>query len=142
MTEPAMADVAWHALSVDEVVGRVGVDPATGLDAGEVERRLTEFGRNEVAGEPPPTLWAVAKGQLLNPMNIMLLVVSVASLAIGQVATGVIVLALVSFNVIMGTNQERKALASVEALQQLQVSHARVRRDGKVQEIHASGVVP
>ena len=99
-------------------------------------------GANEIATEPPPTLWAVAKGQLANPMNIMLLIVSIASFAIGQVATGVIVLALVSFNVIMGTNQERKAMASVEALAQLQVPKARVRRSGSVEEVDSTGLVP
>ena len=75
MVEPPTADVDWHSLPVDEVLERVGVDPASGLDAGEVQRRLAQYGRNEVAGEPPPTLWAVAKGQLSNPMNIMLLIV-------------------------------------------------------------------
>jgi Ca2+-transporting ATPase len=105
MTEPAAAEANWHALSVVDVVARVGADAERGLEPGEVERRLATFGRNEIATEPPPTLWQVAKGQLANPMNIMLLIVSIASFAIGQVATGVIVLALVSFNVIMGTNQ-------------------------------------
>ena len=119
-----------------------GSTPSSGLDADEVQRRLAEFGRNEIATEPPPTLWAVAKGQLANPMNIMLLIVSIASFAIGQVATGVIVLALVSFNVIMGTNQERKAMASVEALAQLQVPMARVRRSGSVEEVDSTGLVP
>src|SRR6188474_2012320 len=75
-------------------------------------------------------------------MNIMLLIVSIASFAITQVATGAIVLALVSFNVIMGTNQERKALASVEALAQLQVPVARVRRSGSVEEVDSTGLVP
>ena len=53
-----------------------------------------------------------------------------------------IVTALVAFNVLMGTSQEMKARASVDALAHLQVAHARVRRDGKVQEIAASEVVP
>ena len=75
-------------------------------------------------------------------MNLMLIAVAVVSYSIDQILTGAIVTALVAFNVIMGTNQETKARASVEALEQLQVSHARVRRDGKVQEIHASQVVP
>src|SRR6188472_295787 len=142
MIKPDTADANWFALSVDDVVARVGVDAENGLDAGEVQRRLAEFGRNEIATEPPPTLWAVAKGQLTNPMNIMLLIVSIASFAIGQVATGAIVLALVSFNVIMGTNQERKAMASVEALAQLQVPKARVRRSGSTAEVDSTGLVP
>jgi Ca2+-transporting ATPase len=72
----------------------------------------------------------------------MLLIVSIAAFAIGQVPTGVIVLGLVSFNVIMGTNQERKAMASVEALAQLQVPKARVRRSGSVEEVDSTGLVP
>lgn len=75
-------------------------------------------------------------------MNIMLLIVSVASLAIWQVPTGVIVASLVSFNVIMGTSQERKAMASVEALAQLQVPMARVRRAGSVEQVDSSRLVP
>lgn len=142
MTERATAEANWYALSADDVVARVGVDAERGLDPDEVQRRLSEFGRNEIATEPPPTLWQVAKGQLANPMNIMLLIVSIAAFAIGQVPTGVIVLALVSFNVIMGTNQERKAMASVEALAQLQVPKARVRRSGSVEEVDSTGLVP
>ena len=38
--------------------------------------RLATYGRNEVATEPPPTTWQMAKGQIANPMNIMLLIVS------------------------------------------------------------------
>ena len=51
-------------------------------------------------------------------------------------------LALVTFNVVMGSTQELKARASVEALAQLQVPHARVRRDGAVEEIESTKLVP
>jgi Ca2+-transporting ATPase len=140
--EPTETKVDWYAVPAGEVVAGLEVDAEQGLDADELRRRLAQYGPNEIATEPPPTLWEVAKGQLANPMNIMLLIVSIASLAIGQVATGVIVLALVSFNVIMGTNQERKALASVEALAQLQVPKARVRRSGTIEEVDSTGLVP
>jgi P-type Ca2+ transporter type 2C len=136
------AEPTWYTLSADDAVARLRVDAEQGLGPDEVERRLAQYGRNEIAAEPPPTLWEVAKGQLANPMNIMLLIVSIASLAIGQVPTGVIVAALVSFNVIMGTSQERKASASVEALAGLQVPRARVRRSGRVEEVESSGLVP
>src|SRR4029450_8857886 len=144
MIERATAEANWYALSADDVVARVGVDAERGLDPDEVERRLCGVGgeQHATATRPPPTLWEVAKGQLANPMNIMLLIVSIASLAIGQLATGVIVLVLVSFNVIMGANQERKAMASGEALSQLQVPKARVRRSGSVEEIDSTGLVP
>jgi len=137
--EPAPA---WHTLTPAEVAGRLQVEPGQGLDAGEVASRLERYGPNELPTEPPPSLWVVARGQLSNPMNIMLLIVGVASFAIGQVATGLVVTSLVTFNVIMGSNQELKARASVEALAQLQVPHARVRRSAHVEVVESGNLVP
>ena len=116
--------VAWHAVTADEAAQMLSVDVDQGLDAGEVERRLTQYGPNQLPVQPPPSVWTVARGQLANPMNIMLLIVAIASIAIGQVATGLFVALLVTFNVVMGSRQELKAQASVDALSQLQVPHA------------------
>jgi P-type Ca2+ transporter type 2C len=135
-------DVAWYALSAHDAAERMGVDPERGLDVGEVDRRLAQYGPNELPTEPPPSIWVVARAQLANPMNIMLLIVCVASFAIAQVATGVVVLGLVTFNVVMGTAQEMKARASVEALAKLQVPHARVRRSGQIDQVESTRLVP
>ena len=132
----------WYSVPPDDVAIQLGVDPAQGLDGAESARRLAEYGPNELPTEPPPSVWVVARGQLANPMNIMLLIVCAASFAIGQVATGVVVFGLVAFNVIMGTNQELKARASVAALAKLQVPHARVRRSGLVEEVESTQLVP
>jgi Ca2+-transporting ATPase len=141
-SEAPQENIRWYSLSGDETVARLGVDAGSGLGAADVTSRLAKYGKNEVATEPPPTTWQMARAQIANPMNIMLLIVSIASFTIGQIATGTIVMALVLFNVIMGTNQERKAMASVDALAQLQVPTARVRRDGTVEEVDSVGLVP
>jgi P-type Ca2+ transporter type 2C len=141
-TKHPIEDVRWYALPAEDVTERIGVDPDKGLDVGEAGRRLAEYGPNELPTEPPPSVWTVARGQLSNPMNIMLLIVCVASFAIAQVATGVVILGLVTFNVVMGSSQELKARASVEALAQLQVPRARVRRSGQVAEVESTGLVP
>src|ERR1700749_3537103 len=120
----------------------MGVDADAGLTVSEVDRRLADYGPNELPTEPPPSVWAVAREQLVNPMNIMLLFVVGASFAIVQIATALVVLGLVLFNVVMGTNQELKARASVEALAKLQVPHARVRRSGQVEQIQSTKLVP
>jgi Ca2+-transporting ATPase len=132
----------WYALEPAAALEQLSVHPDRGLDADEAERRLGTYGPNQLTTEPPPSIWSVALGQLSNPMNIMLIIVAVASLAIGQVATGIFVALLVTFNVVMGSRQELKARASVEALAQLQVPHARVRRRGRVEEIEAIDLVP
>src|SRR6516162_8601243 len=134
--------LAWYALSAQDVTAQLRVDEDAGLTVAEVDRRLAEYGPNELPTEPPPSVWVVAREQLLNPMNIMLLFVVGASFAIVQIATALVVLGLVLFNVVMGTNQELKARASVEALAKLQVPHARVRRAGQVAEIESTKLVP
>lgn len=139
---PPANNKAWHTMSPKQVAADFGVDPDQGLDAEQVTGRLARFGPNQLPTEPPPGLWVVARGQLANPMNIMLLIVGVASFFIGQIATGLVVTALVTFNVVMGSNQELKARASVEALAQLQVPRARVRRRGRIEEVESTGLVP
>src|SRR4051812_36450012 len=41
--------VAWHALSAQEAADHLAVDPAAGLGADEAERRLRQYGPNELA---------------------------------------------------------------------------------------------
>src|ERR1700758_247116 len=134
--------LVWYALPVQDVTTQLGVDADAGRPVAEVDRRLAEYGPNELPTEPPPSVWAVAREQLVNPMNIMLVFVVGASFAIVQIATALVVLGLVLFNVVMGTNQELKARASVEALAKLQVPRARVRRSGQVEELKSTKLVP
>jgi P-type Ca2+ transporter type 2C len=140
--QTAPPKLRWHSMSAEDVAAELGVDTDHGLDAAEVERRTSQYGANELPREPPPSVWTVARGQLSNPMNVMLLIVAVASFAIGQVPTGLFVLGLVTFNVVTASAQELKAQASVEALAHLQVPHARVRRGGAVEELESTKLVP
>lgn len=135
-------EVPWYSVTAQDAAARLGVDPDHGLDPGEVDRRLAQYGSNELPKETPPSMWVVGRAQLANPMNIMLLIVGAASFAIGQIPTGIVVTALVTFNVVMGSNQELKARASVEALAKLQVPHARVRRGAAVEEVESTQLVP
>ena len=63
---------AWYAEDPEAALAALSVDPDPGLDAAEAQRRLAEYGPNQLATEPPPSIWSVALGQLSNPMNIML----------------------------------------------------------------------
>jgi Ca2+-transporting ATPase len=144
MTTLAHTDVehAWYSMSVEDTAAELHVDLEQGLDADEVTRRQEQFGPNALPTEPPPSVRTVARGQLLNPMNIMLLIVGVTCFTITEVATGLVVLGLVLFNVVMGSNQELKAQASVDALAKLQVPRARVRHAGSVEEVESTALVP
>ena len=131
-----------YARSPQAVVSDLGSDIERGLSDAEVAQRQSTYGLNEIAAEKPPSVVAVALGQLRDPMNIMLVAVTLVSILIGEVSTGVIVGLLIVLNVVLGSRQELKARASVDALAKLQVPQARVVRDGQVQVIPATDIVP
>jgi Ca2+-transporting ATPase len=135
-------DARWYAQPAEAVVAAVGGDTDRGLSATDAAARLSRFGPNEITGEKPPSVWAVALGQLRDPMNLMLVAVVVVSFLIDQVSTGLIVGLLILLNVVLGSRQELKARESVDALSSLQVPHCKVLRDGAVGLVPASEVVP
>jgi Ca2+-transporting ATPase len=136
------AEGAPYLRDVNAVARSLESDPATGLTSSEAQERLSKFGPNQITAEKPPSLIAVALVQLRDPMNIMLIAVVVVSILIGQFSTGLIVGLLVLMNVSLSTRQEMKARASVDALANLQVTQAKVMRDGALALIPAVDLVP
>jgi Ca2+-transporting ATPase len=139
--DDAASAAAWHRLPSAEVLTALRSAP-DGLAPPEAARRLAQVGPNALADQPRASRWQIALGQLRDPMNVMLLAVMAVSLVIGQASTALVVGALVLLNVVMGTNQELKAQASVDALADLQVPEARVMRGGTLRQIPAADLVP
>jgi len=135
-------DSKWYALGVDEMVDSFDSNLELGLTNEMAAERLIEYGPNELQSEPPPSRLKVALGQVVDPMNLMLIAVAVVSLAIGEISTGFLIAVLVLVNVVMGAQQELKAKAAVDALAKLQVPMTRVIRSGNTQEVDASEIVP
>src|SRR6478735_1446010 len=131
-----------YARDARSVVAALGSDADSGLTGAEAASRLSRYGPNEISKEKPPSMSAVAAQQLRDPMNIMLVAVVAVSFVIGEVSTGVIVALLILLNVVLGTRQELKARASIDALSNLQVPQAKVVRDGTVALVPAVDVVP
>jgi Ca2+-transporting ATPase len=125
-----------------DVVASARSDADSGLTGTEAAERLARLGPNQITGEPPPSVWEVALTQLRDPMNIMLIAVTIVSVVIGQVSTGIIVALLILLNVVLGSRQELKARASIDALASMQVPQARVVRDGSVAQVPAVDLVP
>ncbi|TQC49533.1 cation-translocating P-type ATPase [Rhodococcus sp. WS4] len=141
-TEPAQAHTAWYAQDADTVVAATASDRQSGLTAGEADERRRRHGPNEIASEPAASTWAIALQQLKDLMNLMLVAVAIVSVVIGEVPTAIIVAALVVLNVVLGTQQELKARASVDALAKMQIPQVRVTRDGALEQFAATDLVP
>jgi Ca2+-transporting ATPase len=142
ITTPPASPEAPYALEAQEVVAALGTDATRGLGAQEAAARLSAVGPNRITGEKPPSVPAIALGQVRDPMNVMLIAVTVVSILIGEVSTGLVVAFLVVLNVVLGTSQELKARASVDALAKMQVPQSKVVRDGTLALVPAVDVVP
>ena len=146
MTRPPDVDLGQvaesHLRPIDEVLAVLGSDADEGLTAGEAAARLARYGPNRIAGERPPSIWRVLLIQLREPMTLMLIAVAAVSLAIGEVPTAIVVALLVLLNLVLGTQQEIKARASVDALAKLQMPQAKVVRDGMIASVPAADLVP
>lgn len=132
----------WHELEIVDTAQTLQVDPAVGLSASDVSQRLQQYGPNKLAeGKTESTLQAFLR-QYKDFMQIILLVASLGSLFIGDVASAVMLVLLTVLNAIMGLRQEAKAADSLAALQEMMKLTTRVRRDGSVTEVDAEEIVP
>ena len=132
---------SWYAVSADDVAHRLGVDPDSGLSAAKAAQRLAEDGPNALPAEKPPPGWERFVAQYKSYMQIILVAAAVASIVIGQVATGVAVLAITALNALGGLRQQGKAESAMNALQSMLKTSARVRRDGTEVKVPADQVV-
>ena len=138
---PAVSE-SWHTKDSSAVVSMLETDEQLGLAAAEAEQRRARYGPNAIAAERPASPWKVALRMLRDPMNLMLVGVVVVSLLINQIPVGIVVAVLVVLNLVLGTQQELKARASVDALAKMQIPQARVTRGGSLLQVDATELVP
>jgi Ca2+-transporting ATPase len=132
----------WHAMPIEAVADRLGVDLAFGLSEEVAHNRFLVFGPNRVSPRKEETIWEIFLEEIREPM-IVLLVVTGALYAIwGELRDTLtiffVILALVSAEVL----NERRAKRAISALMRLAEPTSRVLRGGRVQEIPPDQIVP
>ena len=137
------ATTAWYALDADDVVSQIGSDRAQGLTSAEVTTRRQTYGPNKFAEAKAEPRWHAFVRQYRDPMQLVLLAAGVLSLyPLKELGTGLLLVVLTLFNALLGLHQEGKAAEAVDALQQMMIVKAKVRRDGSLAEVAAEELVP
>jgi len=135
--------LAWHTLSVEQVLEAEAVSAQRGLGSAEVAARAGRFGPNKLATARAEPRWHAFLRQYYDPMQIVLVVAGVLSLyPLKQFGAGPLLILLTLANAVLGLQQEGKAGTAVAALQNMMIVMARVRRDGQQAEIPAQQLVP
>jgi len=131
---------AWHNQSAEEVLAQLASTPA-GLSSHEAAQRLATNGPNELKEGKRISPLQIFLGQFKSLLIWILIAAGVISGVLGEVVDAIAILAIVVLNAVLGFYQEFKAEKSIAALNKLTAPQAKVRRDGEVISIPASGIV-
>ena len=132
---------AWHARPEADVLRALGTR-AEGLSWEEARFRLDRHGRNQLPVAKGPSAFALLAKQVTSPLIYALLASAAVAFAFGEVEDGVVVLAVVVLNTVIGLAQEFRAGRAIAALSELVTEPARVRREGDWAELPAEELVP
>ncbi|HNY16751.1 MAG TPA: magnesium-translocating P-type ATPase, partial [Treponemataceae bacterium] len=113
-----------------------------GLGAKEADRRLSEYGPNELPKSTKLSLWADLLERLKSPLVLQLLVIATVSAALGEATSAIVVGAMILLSVGLSFILDRRSSKEVEALGKRVQSRTYVIRDGEEAEIRMSEVVP
>ncbi|MBC7236347.1 MAG: cation-translocating P-type ATPase [Chloroflexi bacterium] len=131
----------WHTLECDQVLQQLNTT-RNGLSDEEAARRLQEYGPNELERRGGRSPWAVLAGQFTEIMVVVLIVAAGISFFVGEAIDAIMILIIVILNALLGFIQEYRAERAMEALRELAVPIVRVRRNGRIQEIETTKLVP
>jgi Ca2+-transporting ATPase len=131
---------AWHSQSAEEALAQLA-STAEGLSAQKAAQRLATDGPNELKEGKRISPRQIFLGQFKSLIIWILIVAGVISGLLGERVDAIAILAIVILNAVIGFYQEFKAEKSIAALKKMTAPQAKVRRDGTVTSIPASGIV-
>ena len=138
----------WHSSSVEEIAKNLKTNINIGLTDDEAQKRFERYGPNNLKEKKKESIFIKFIKQFNDFMIITLIIAAIISAVVSKLngeadyIDSIIIVAIVIFNAIMGLVQEQKAEKSLEALKKMSAPNAKVRRNGRVQEIDATMVVP
>ncbi len=128
------------ACSVSQLWGQLGSSPA-GLDAEDVQRRLAQYGYNELAEEEVNFLLKFLS-YFWGPIPWMIEIAAILSAVVRHWADFWIILALLVVNAMVGFWEEYQAGNAIAALKKRLALRAKVKRGGAWSTIAARELVP
>ncbi|KIS26130.1 magnesium ABC transporter ATPase [Arthrobacter sp. SPG23] len=138
---PGQMSMAHAAqLPVEQVLDQLG-SGSTGLDSGEAAKRLAELGPNAVRTHQASG-WSVLGRQLGSPILILLAITAGLSLFLGDATNSIVIGVILLVSVGLGFTNEFRAERAAEALHSRVTHLAAVLRDGTLDEVGVTALVP
>ena len=132
----------WFSMEAAEVLAALDSNPAAGLKADEVQRRLVVHGPNQLAQQQQLSPWKLFFAQFKSVLIVILLVATLLSALVREYADAGIIFAIVMFCAVLGFIQEYRAERALDALRSMLAPTITVLRDGREQEVPSRDLVP
>src|SRR5687767_101225 len=116
----------WHAVGINSVLDRLAATPQ-GLSAAEADKRLAQYGPNEIRETAAIRPWAIFARQFKSLLILLLAAAAVISGVLGEWIDAVVIAAIVVLNAVIGFYQEFSAEKSIAALRKMSAPRATVR---------------
>lgn len=120
----------------------MSINEYRGLSKHEVEKRLNEFGTNELQNKKGVSPIKIFLSQFNDLFTWILIGATIISGILGDRADAITIIIIVIMNAILGFIQEFKTEKSLEQLKKLSAPTAKVIRDGVIQVINSIYLVP
>ena len=132
---------SWHAMEIDETMKQLNTKN-TGLSQEEVQKRLQQYGTNELQKEKGTSAVKIFIEQFEDLLIVILLIATGLSIYLGEITDAIVIIAIVLACAILGFVEEFRSEKALEALKKMTAPTAMVLRDGKEVKVQTSELVP
>lgn len=131
----------WHNSTAEHVAEQLRSSTA-GISPEEAAKRMEEYGPNLIARKSANGWLTVLWRQINNPLIWVLIGSCALAVGVGKLTDGLVVLAVVVINTLIGFVQEFKAGKAIEALRDMVPQNATVIRSSKTVTLPVAELVP
>ncbi len=135
-------DNKFYTIDVDAVISELDSNVEAGLSSEKAGENLKAYGKNELSEKKRPGIFSKLLAQFSDFLVLILIAAAIISFFIGEKKDAIVILTIVVVNAILGIYQEGKAEKSLDALKQMSAPNGKVIRDGQLQLVASSEIVP
>lgn len=132
----------WWLQSEQEVTHNLNTDSHQGLSRSEAQKRLQEFGPNQLIEQQKVSFLHLFFDQFSSFIVWILIAAAIIAGALKEWIDALAIITIVILNALLGFFQEYKAEKSLAALRKMVTRSSKVIRDGKLQTLPSKKIVP
>ena len=132
----------FYQRTATETLDHFHSDQRKGLSQQVAKEALDTYGENSIRQQAATSVWTLLWHNVNNLIVYLLVAAALLSFAMGETIEGIAVLIAVIIAVMTGFVTELRAQKSIDSLQKMIYTTAKVIRDEQVLEIESTGIVP